>query len=115
MGEVHFVLTCKCFLNLLLEFFEEPKSALIIPLPTKKSRAKSGAYHTQGSQAVSDPSTNCARHCLTCEIRRVRVHSTWYGGRHGEGTHCALIYQTEDAHNSLPKHNEHKITSTIDN
>ena len=37
------------------------------------------AYNTWDSQAVSDPSTNQARRCLTWQIRRDAVLSTWYG------------------------------------
>ena len=37
------------------------------------------AYSTGDSQAVSDPSTNPARRCLTCQIGRDGVCSTWYG------------------------------------
>ena len=59
----------------------EPQSAS--PPPTKRANkgGKSDAYHTRDCQAVSDPSTNRARRCATCQTRRVRVHSTWYGGR----------------------------------
>ena len=31
------------------------------------------------SYAVTHPSTNQSRRCLTSEIGRDRVHSTWYG------------------------------------
>ena len=37
------------------------------------------AYNTRDSQAVSDPSTNQAQRCLTCQIGRDGVLSTWYG------------------------------------
>ena len=37
------------------------------------------AYSTWDSQAVSDPSTNQARRCLTWQIGRDAVLSTWYG------------------------------------
>ena len=76
-------------------------------------KTKGSAYHTRGSQAVSDPSTNRARRCLTCEIRRVRVHSTWYGGRRGMSTLHVHI-TSKSAHNSLSKHSGQKIPSTID-
>ena len=39
-------------------------------------------YGTQGSQAVTHPSTNWACGCLTSEIERDRVHSTEYGRIH---------------------------------
>ena len=40
------------------------------------------AYNTRDSQAVTHPSTNRARRCLTSVIRREPVCSTWYGRRH---------------------------------
>jgi hypothetical protein len=40
------------------------------------------AYGTPGSQAVSNPSTNKARRCLTCQIGRDGVRSAWYGRIH---------------------------------
>ena len=49
------------------------------------------AYDTRCSQAVSDPSTNRARRCLTCQIRRDGVLSTWYGRRQEM---CTLLYTT---------------------
>ena len=36
------------------------------------------AYNTRDSQDVSDPSTNRAQRCLTCQIGRDGVFSTWY-------------------------------------
>ena len=39
------------------------------------------AYNTRDSQAVTHPSTNRARRCLTSVIRREPVYSTWYGRR----------------------------------
>ena len=39
------------------------------------------AYNTRDSQAVTHPSTNRARRCLTSVIRREPVCSTWYGRR----------------------------------
>ena len=36
-------------------------------------------YNTWDSQAVSDPSTNQAQRCLTWQIGRDVVFSTWYG------------------------------------
>ena len=39
------------------------------------------AYNTRYSQAVSHPSTNRARCCLTSVIRREPVYSAWYGRR----------------------------------
>ena len=40
------------------------------------------AYSTWDSQAVSDPSTNQAQRCLTWQIGRDVVLSTWYGRKH---------------------------------
>ena len=40
------------------------------------------AYSTKYSQAVTHPSTNLARCCLTSVIWRELVCSTWYGRRH---------------------------------
>ena len=40
------------------------------------------AYNTRNSQDVSDPSTNRAQRCLTCQIGRDGVFSTWYGRKH---------------------------------
>ena len=39
------------------------------------------AYSTRYSQAVTHPSTNRARRCLTSVIGRERVYSAWYGRR----------------------------------
>ena len=39
-------------------------------------------YSTRYSQAVTHPSTNRARRCLTSVIGRELVLSTWYGRRH---------------------------------
>ena len=38
-------------------------------------------YSTRYSQAVTHPSTDRARRCLTSVIRREPVYSTWYGRR----------------------------------
>ena len=46
------------------------------------------AYSTPDSQAVSDPSTNGAQRCLTWQIGRDAVFSTWYG-RKREVRMCA--------------------------
>ena len=45
----------------------------------KKKKKKCVANNTRCSQAVTHPSTNRARRCLTSVIRREPVFSTWYG------------------------------------
>ena len=42
---------------------------------------KRNAYNTRYSQAVTHPSTDRARRCLTSVIGREPVFSTWYGRR----------------------------------
>ena len=46
------------------------------------SENQQNAYNTRDSQAVTHPSTNRARRCLTLVIRREPVLSTWYGRWH---------------------------------
>ena len=53
-------------------------------------KKKKKAYGTRYSQAVTHPSTNRARRCLTSVIRRERVLSTWYGRR--QKTHSRRAY-----------------------
>ena len=48
----------------------------------QKLKAKIKAYNTWYSQAVTHPSTNQARDCLTSVIGRELVHSIRYGRRH---------------------------------
>ena len=48
----------------------------------RKKKKKKEAYNTCCSQAVTHPSTEQARHCLTSVIRRELVYSVWYGRRH---------------------------------
>ncbi|ESO83858.1 hypothetical protein LOTGIDRAFT_132613, partial [Lottia gigantea] len=47
-----------------------------------ESPAQKGVYSSRCSQAVTHPSTNRARRCLTSVIGRELVLSTWYGRRH---------------------------------
>ncbi|ESO94756.1 hypothetical protein LOTGIDRAFT_117771 [Lottia gigantea] len=44
-------------------------------------------------QAVTHPSTNRARHCLTSVIGRELVLSTWYGRRHSMRIFLSGIYR----------------------
>ena len=48
----------------------------------EKKGEKKKVYSTRYSQAVTHPSTNLARRCLTSVIGREPVFSTWYGRRH---------------------------------
>ena len=47
----------------------------------RKKKKKRNAYNTRYSQAVTHPSTDRARRCLTSVIGREPVFSTWYGRR----------------------------------
>ena len=49
----------------------------------RKEKQKQNAYDTWYSQAVPHPSTNQAQRCLTSQIGRDAVCSTWYGRRRG--------------------------------
>ena len=49
--------------------------------PIQHMEYMQNAYNTRDSQAVTHPSTNRARRCLTSVIRREPVLSTWYGRR----------------------------------
>ena len=52
--------------------------------PIQHMEYMQNAYNTRDSQAVTHPSTNRARRCLTSVIRREPVYSTWYGRRQRE-------------------------------
>ena len=47
----------------------------------KKNKSRTGSKR-KPSQAVTPPSTEQDRHCLTSAIRREPVYSVWYDGRH---------------------------------
>ena len=47
-------------------------------------------YGTRYSQAVTHPSTNRARRCLTSVIGREPVLSTWYGRRRYHASQCSI-------------------------
>ena len=51
----------------------------------KEKQKKSKVYSTRYSQAVTHPSTDRARRCLTSVIGREPVFSTWYGRRQQRG------------------------------
>ena len=57
----------------------------IIHFPNHRSTKMQKAYDTRDSQAVSDPSTNRAQRCLTWQIGRDAVFSTWYGRKRRSG------------------------------
>ena len=56
---------------------------------------KAKAYSTRYSQAVTHPSTDRARRCLTSQIGRDGVFSTWYGRRHLH-TQLMAFYSHQD-------------------
>ena len=58
---------------------EELMSKLTQSVRNFENRKKKYAYGTRYSQAVTHPSTNRARRCLTSVIGREPVFSTWYG------------------------------------
>ena len=47
----------------------------------KKKMENKKNYNTRYAKAVSHPSPDRARRCLTPAFRREPVHSTWYGRR----------------------------------
>ena len=61
---------------------EKRKKSIVAKDVHEKEKKKKKAYNTCCSQAVTHPSTEQARHCLTSVIRREPVYSVWYGRRH---------------------------------
>ena len=57
----------------------ENASLTALDLDPDKTVVDPKAYDTRYSQPVTHASTNRAQRCLTSEIRRDRVRSTWYG------------------------------------
>ena len=57
-----------------------------------KTDAQQKAYDTRYSQAVTHPSTNRARRCLTSQIGRDGVYSAWYGRR--RSLLCLVLFYT---------------------
>ena len=72
-----------------------PSSTAAAAFPSQKCRksvkvlqivkAKNNADNTRDSQAVPHPSTNRAQRCLTWQIGRDAVLSTWYGRQRTQG------------------------------
>ena len=56
-----------------------------------KVKKKKNAYNTCCSQAVTHPSTEQARRCLTSVIGREPVLSAWYGRRRKYGAFSILL------------------------
>ena len=76
----------------------QQKATNSIP-PSIVKDAKSDAYSTGDSQAVSDPSTNPAQRCLTCQIGRDGVFSTWYGRKRHQS--LSDIYLLSNVHSHI--------------
>ena len=65
------------------EWQKNPPSLFRACLEQRALDQKAKAYNTRDSQDVSDPSTNRAQRCLTCQIGRDGVLSTRYGRKQG--------------------------------
>ena len=84
---------------------------------TKTMSEKKKVYSTRYSQAVTHPSTNLARRCLTSVIGREPVFSTWYGRRQ-HLHHYTRIYHTATVndtslHSHPPGSQTHATASTL--
>ena len=71
----------------------------------KRGKKRKKVYSTRYSQAVTHPSTNLARRCLTSVIGREPVFSTWYGRRHLTHSFTPTHTQIHSTHNTSPTSN----------
>ena len=91
---VHFLFLRLYGINLIQKSIPHTLDNQIIELFVKRMQKiikKSKVYSTRYSQAVTHPSTNRARRCLTSVIGREPLFSTWYGRRHYVTTHLWYI------------------------
>ena len=73
---------------------------------------KKEAYNTGCSQAVTHPSTDPARRCLTSVIGREPVHSAWYGRRRQTIIHAPLYRYKNTVRDETPAPGKCMLTST---